>query len=128
MNLSQRLIGGPYQVDLKKTYKPIFICMVDLIIALTFFIDSIGYYWLKLDLNMKLTDINGFIPGRIYVYICLFFFKFVFDVGYLRLFMSKEFINRSSSTESIFWARIFYDVITIGTVILFYKFNDLSDI
>ena len=102
--------------------------MVDLIIALTFFIDSIGYYWLKLDLNMKLTDINGFIPGRIYVYICLFFFKFVFDVGYLRLFMSKEFINRSSSTESIFWARIFYDVITIGTVILFYKFNDLSDI
>lgn len=51
-----KYFGGPYQVDVRKPYKPIFICMVDLIVALTFMIISIMQYWSKLDLSQNLGD------------------------------------------------------------------------
>jgi hypothetical protein len=52
----------------------------------------------------------------------LFFFKFFFDVLYLSFCIGKKFINRSSSTAFLFWARIVYDLTTMGSVMLFYKF------
>lgn len=39
------LIGGPFNVDIRKPYKPVLICFVDLLIALTFFNFTIMFYW-----------------------------------------------------------------------------------
>ena len=39
------IIGGPFNVDIRKPYKPVMICFVDLIVALSFFNFTLMYYW-----------------------------------------------------------------------------------
>ena len=42
-------IGGPYITEINKPYKPIFICFIDLIVAITYILLSLMYSWNKLD-------------------------------------------------------------------------------
>ena len=46
--------GGPYEVSLKKMYKPVFILFCDLLFAITFFSWTLIQFWRK-NLNMKTT-------------------------------------------------------------------------
>lgn len=46
---AEEFIGGPYQVERRKVYKPIFLCFIDLIFAITLIIGSILFHWFKLD-------------------------------------------------------------------------------
>jgi len=51
---------GPYDVFLRKKYKPVFIILVDLIIAVSFFIGSSIFYALRLNNNDQSETFTGF--------------------------------------------------------------------
>ena len=38
--------GGPYNIDFKETYKPVFIIFLDMIISITFVMVSTMYFWI----------------------------------------------------------------------------------
>lgn len=110
-------------VDRMKPYKPIFICFIDLIFAITFIISSMLYFWCKLDLNMKTVDsYKDFMPRRVFYYDLIFLFKFFLDIFYLRMVFPKKKLNSSTSTSSLFWFRIAYDLIMFAVVMLVFRY------
>jgi hypothetical protein len=118
------LIGGPYQVEISKPYKPIFICFIDMIVAITFIISSILWFWTLLDIEMKTVEMwSKFMPRRVILYAALFLLKFLADVFYLRLCFPKKELNRSSSTSSLFWFRITYDFVAFGLMMIYFRYN-----
>lgn len=57
------ITSGPYQVDFKKRYKPIFVCFIDLIFGYSFMMGSLYYYWSQIPDEYSFADYRGFVPG-----------------------------------------------------------------
>lgn len=72
---------------------------------------------------MKTENFRNFIPKRVILYDCMLLLKFFADVFYLRISFSKEYLNRSSSTSSLFWFRIWYNILAFGIIMLSYRYN-----
>ena len=62
-------------------------------------------------------------PRRVFLYCCMFLFKFFADVFYLRFCFSKKLLNRSSSTSSLFWFRVSYNFIAFGLIMLTFRYQ-----
>lgn len=45
----ERNVGGPYNIDPSKSYKPACIVFMDLVISLTFILTSLMYFWFEID-------------------------------------------------------------------------------
>ena len=58
-------------------------------------------------------EIKYFIPSRIVFFQVYFFLKFFINVAYLILFFDLRKLNRSSSTEALFYFRITGDIFII---------------
>jgi hypothetical protein len=101
--------GGPFEVDFRKPYKPVFICFVDIAIFVTFTFSSFLFFWSKRQVTDSFHEIKSFMPIQVIVFVLLFFFKFLFDVFYLVIVTSINNINRSKSTNGLFWARFKFD-------------------
>lgn len=114
------MIGGPYNVNIVKPYKPVFVCYLDLMFAITFFTFSTLFYWTKIDVNSKTQNWKNFIPATILWFDLILSLKFFADILYLRLRTSKEALNRSSSLEKFFWFRLVFDFFCFGMVIYYY--------
>lgn len=114
--------GGPYSVDFKKVYKPVFIVFIDLCTALTVFVFSIMWYWCKLHETEKISKIESFIPIRVVSIWFILTFKFVFDVFFLKYTFGIEHLNRSKVFSSFYWARIWYDVTFLGGILVIFTY------
>lgn len=113
------MIGGPFFVDLSKPYKPVFIIFLDLMIAISFLSISFLYYftyWAKQE--DELTSFWDMMPRRISFYNLILFSKFVVDLAYLVVSTKNESLNRSSSTSSLYWFRILFDLTLFGGLLI----------
>lgn len=52
---ASRNVGGPYNINPKKAYKPVFIVFMDGLIFLTFYFTSIMYFWFQIPNSEKVT-------------------------------------------------------------------------
>jgi len=109
--------GGPFNVDVRKPYKPVFICYVDLIIAITFFSFTLLTYWNDLNVDQSIHDFYNFLPPKIVLFQVLLFIKFFIDVFFLVICFDDKVANRSHSTGSLFWFRVFFDITLFGGIL-----------
>ena len=114
------MIGGPYNVDITKPYKPVFICYLDLMFSITFFTFSTLYYWTQINTSDKIDNWSSFIPSRILWFNLILGLKFFADIGYLRANSTKEELNRSKSVGRFFWFRLIFDFMSFGAIIFYY--------
>jgi len=114
MNADAEKFGGPFNVDLSKPYKPVFILFVDLIFAVTFLVFTLLSYWNDLDYQQPINELSTFLPLIIVLYLVILFLKFFLNAMYLIFCFEESKLNRSSSTGSLFWFRVAFDLILIG--------------
>jgi hypothetical protein len=117
---------GPFQVDLQKTYKPIFIVFCDMIFGITMTIYTIGYYWTRIQDRIVDTgkDLSDFIPSSIIYYLVMFNLKTFAGVAFLKWFKKGK-VNKSESTGDLFWFRFVFDTLVFLDIIYVerYVFN-----
>lgn len=131
--------GGPYNINLKKTYKPVFIVFLDGLIFLNFFFVSIMYFWIQIPNSEKVTEEDeefkwhdfvkffNFMPVPVTILWIVFLMKFFVNLMFLRKYFGLKKANSSNATFNLYWLRVFYDVVMIGgALVLFASLkNDL---
>ena len=105
---------GPFNVNIKKPYKPVFICYIDLIMAISFLAFTLLVYWNDLNIEMQHKDLSNFLPVRVIIYQVMYFIKFFIGIFYLVICFDDKKLNRSHSTGCLFWFRVFFDIIFFG--------------
>lgn len=110
--------GGPYHVEFAKSWKPIFICYVDAIFAITYFTFVVLHYWTQIGVNAQIHEIFDFMPKRIVAFMIILTVKFFADLIALKCFSKStpQDLNRSKTTERLFWFRIVFDFVIFWAV------------
>lgn len=104
-----------------------FICVIDLLVSITFMMSCFITFWLKLDEENWKDKGFLFIPIEIWVFILFFYVRFFLDIMYLVLFCEERYINRSSITGSLYWFRIKFEMVIVIAVVWYY-WDDLVKI
>jgi hypothetical protein len=82
-------------------------------IAVTFCVASLIFFWRKLEINTPTTSFSSFMPVQILFFMVVFYLKFFLNIFYLIMFCHKHDINRSKSTRGLFWFRIKFEFIVL---------------
>ena len=114
-----RDLGGPYEVEIRKPYKPVFICFVDLWFAISFCV----FQMMRFVLGLKPGAISGqtqFMSFASVVNQLSFFIKFGFDLLVLHCLKKKgnsNNMNHSASTTKLYGWRLIYNFFLICTIL-----------
>lgn len=91
LNMSRKFdknLGGPYEVQCSKPYKPVFVCFVDLYFALIFLFGTCVRQLLELPRGAY-TSMTTYMPLTQVIYLVGFFLKFIFDLVVLHFLKKK---------------------------------------
>jgi len=121
---------GPFEVFFNKRYKPAFICMIDLIVAISFFIGTNLWFTSCLTKEETIFELEYFfekyIPVGIWYLILMNFLKVIVNSKILQWswITPKNLRNSSKTASKLFLMRIFFDM----TVLIVYTvlFKDKS--
>jgi hypothetical protein len=120
-----RNLGGPYEVQLSKPYKPIFIVWADLMFAIINLTVGLIAIIVSFERGANFaTNGKDLIPGTYTMLLLCFFVKFFYDLLVLQFLTKKRDtnMNHSASTSKLFGWRIGYDfVITMLMMFVFSK-------
>ena len=115
-------VGGPYNVEYKKPYKPVFIVFLDMIFAISFFSFTTLYYWTKIESNEKVENWTTFINKTVLWFDLILILKIPVDIFYLQQFAKPKDMNRSKSTQQFFWFRLIFDFICFNAILFYYHY------
>ena len=112
-----KYLGGPYDVEITKPYKPLFIIFCDLLISISYFAVLVSVVYNKIDYITLYSEFLGLLPEYVWLLMVMFIIKNFAGITY-SICKARGGLNKSSKTYGLFMFRVFYDIFGVWAIII----------